>query len=65
MNQAADYIKETDRKIAEQAARLAEFESVASALIAKLESMTTDDFIIGGERAEREKLRALLKGSQS
>lgn len=39
---------------------VAELREAASALLARLDRITTDDFSRGGERQEREALRALL-----
>jgi len=39
-----------------------ELEAAARALLDKIDSITTEDFARGAERAEREALRALLAG---
>lgn len=44
-------------------ARVAELEAAAAALLKRLDNMTTEQFANGGERGEREALRALLGGA--
>lgn len=46
-------------------ARIAALEAAARALLEKIDSITTEDFALGAERAEREALRAVLEGVEA
>lgn len=63
--------READRFLASESRRMAKLNSqkqlarirdAAASLLARIDNLTTDEFQLGGERAERETLRALLEG---
>ena len=64
--------KEADRFLASETRRMAKENSTAQltlvrdaarALLARIDNLTTDEFQLGGERKEREALRAALEVS--